>query len=332
MALPQPPAEIRIATALAADRGDHPDIARFADVLVDGFDWQGFIRILRFHRLEIQVASQMQMLPADCVPPDVARELAMLALQARAHSRAMVSELLRLVQLFRSANLDLLCFKGPATAQRLRGDPGCRTARDLDLLIRGEDASAAVDLLMSNGYSLAAEHVEMPLTAERLDSIQGWMSNIAFRNADHGIVELHWRLFRRRSEFPLEMEKLWNGSQTIQIGDTPVRVMNGAIEAIYLALHGSKHGWKRLHWLLDIHWMMCNAETDWEEILQISRDLGVARSASEAVVLSNRVYGSGLPMPCFRIRGCCARVKGSPGSCKTTGTERRPGTIPPGTS
>lgn len=76
----------------------------------------------------------------------------------RLAQRAAVRTLLALHQLrelaaaFEEAGVDVIALKGAAALVWLHADPGCRTLRDLDLLLRAEQIEAAQRVLEAQGY------------------------------------------------------------------------------------------------------------------------------------------------------------------------------------
>jgi hypothetical protein len=84
--------------------------------------------------------------------------------------------------------------KGPFLSEALYGDPGCRLASDIDLLVAPEQLSMAVEVVRGFGYGVPTDHVEargLPLLHFALVHERGELPP----------VELHWRIHWYERDF-----------------------------------------------------------------------------------------------------------------------------------
>lgn len=133
--------------------------------------------------------------------------------------------------------IPLLALKGASLAEDVYGNVALRPMRDLDILVRHEDAERAVRVLRSNGYQTADPevHTGMSLAYENELKLQ-----------KEGIVEttleVHWHLLDSPSyQFGMGMEWFWETARP-RTGDGVAGLMLGP-EALllYLCAHLALH-------------------------------------------------------------------------------------------
>ncbi len=197
-----------------------------------------------------------------------ARESAML-------NMALYAELHRLLDALDAAAIPVVPYKGPALAVSLYGNIALREFRDLDLLVRPEDVLRVKPLLLDRGYrpeyslSEAAERIHL---RESCDYQFG-------RSRGRGVVEVHWALLPRYLSRPME-SGCWQRLVPRMLGNRQVRGLASEDLLLYLCGHGTKHGWERLTWLVDVaECVRADAGLDWDrlrmraELLKASRVL-----------------------------------------------------------
>lgn len=147
----------------------------------------------------------------------------------------MATQLEVLLGQFSTADIEVLPLKGPVLAETLYGGATMRWCCDLDLLVRGDDYRKAEDFLFGLGY-VASPEVE--------DYHRKFLRN--------GVsVELHFDLALRRY-FPFDLDGIWSRSRRGYFRGRPMRMMSDQDLILFLCLHGLKHGFSRLIWIMDI--------------------------------------------------------------------------------
>lgn len=125
--------------------------------------------------------------------------------------------------------------KGPMLAEALYGDPALRPSNDLDLLVRKEDFSHAEALLLNQGFEAEEDTDDYHRVFQR--------GNLT--------VELHYDLASPRG-LRFDVGEVWSRSTQTEYRFHPVRTMSAEDRAVYLCLHGLKHGFTRLIWIDDV--------------------------------------------------------------------------------
>jgi Uncharacterised nucleotidyltransferase len=144
-------------------------------------------------------------------------------------------ELQSVLQHFAQRGIESLPLKGPALAAALHGDATIRPCDDLDLLVRPRDFSAAESALIDLGF----------IARPKVDDYHRKFLR------DDLMIELHFDVASPRS-FPFDLDGVWNRAGQDIYRDVPMRVMSNHDLVLFLCLHGLKHGFSRLIWIMDL--------------------------------------------------------------------------------
>jgi len=153
----------------------------------------------------------------------------------RSRAEKYAEELAGLLRRFAERNIDVLPLKGPALAEVLYGDAALRSCDDLDLLVRHEDFSKAEKLLFDAGFSARPEPDDYHRKFVR----------------DEVMVELHFRIASPRS-FPFDLAGAWSRARRRKFRYAPMLAFSDEDLVLFLCLHGLKHGFSRLIWIMDV--------------------------------------------------------------------------------
>lgn len=163
----------------------------------------------------------------------------------------MVAALQRLLQVLRSADIRVLCFKGPALSQLLFDDPFRRDYGDLDIIIPPDQVHLACEALKEEGYESRRPYFETDAQREA-HRIYGKAQNFSLPRPACK-VDLHWKLLSQWAAFEIPFETLWTQRQTLSLANrwrcdtfSPVHTI------LFLAFHGSQDGWAKLKQLVDL--------------------------------------------------------------------------------
>ncbi|WP_308124277.1 nucleotidyltransferase domain-containing protein [Priestia aryabhattai] len=144
---------------------------------------------------------------------------------------------------FQENSIPLLFLKGPIVALDLYGDISLRTSRDLDVLIPKKNVHEAENILINLGYERSE-----PLTPL-------WKVRKHHLTYIHpkkmSVVEVHWSLHPQSIKEP-KFYELWERRREKTIASSLINYLGREDLFLYLVAHGTRHGWFRLRWLLDI--------------------------------------------------------------------------------
>lgn len=174
-------------------------------------------------------------------------------LQEKIKAMELVRQLIGLADLLNEHNIPFISFKGPLLSQQIYGDPTVRISHDLDVLVAVEDVDRIHTILLSNGYELGYGLL-WPTRNEHKKYFSEQVHHIVFKSKVSGIyIEVHWTLIAESPIAQKKMQKLLSKNTTVNnIGGREIRVFSPEFNLAYLLIHGAKHGWQRLKWLIDI--------------------------------------------------------------------------------
>jgi len=173
----------------------------------------------------------------------------------------MISELLKIVKLLQKNNIHTISFKGPSLAQVAYHDITARQFVDLDLLLDKKDIKKAISILIENDY-IPEDNLEYIMKKESI------FHDITLQK--NGVdFELHWRLFSNEFQVDFQKINMQNYLQQVTINGSNIFSLDNELLLIYLSIHGVKHNWERLAWLLDIAKIIQNNDINWNKTLEI---------------------------------------------------------------
>ncbi|PKN14292.1 MAG: hypothetical protein CVU67_06405, partial [Deltaproteobacteria bacterium HGW-Deltaproteobacteria-24] len=162
-------------------------------------------------------------------------------------------EFLKICELLDNCKIPFISLKGPALSYRIYGDPAVRISHDIDLLIDKEKIDDVLQALLNTGFSLT-KGVVWPENPAQRELILESVHHISLTNSNKNItLEIHWTLMQG---VPVTQERLKQivseNTQTIELAGRRIRTLSPDLEVLFLMIHGSRHGWSRLKWLIDL--------------------------------------------------------------------------------
>jgi Uncharacterised nucleotidyltransferase len=196
-----------------------------------------------------------------------------------AMSAFLASELEALLHQFNLQGIEVLSLKGPVMAEALYGRLGLRPSDDLDLLVQHQDFARAQTLLIHLGF-IAISKVD--------DYHQGFTRGETF-------VELHYAV-APRSTPAMNLEAAWRRAQVMQFRGQRSRFFAKPDLLIYLTIHGIKHEFARLIWVIDAVRALADLdEGDMDEALRIAHAIGIEGALLTTCELARCSFNLQLP-------------------------------------
>jgi hypothetical protein len=186
----------------------------------------------------------------------------------------LTAELIKILDIFKSNNIQAIPFKGPTLANYAYKNLALRQFCDLDLLVREQDVPKITNLLTSLGYELPrplAEIEQKPYLQYKnfLESKEIQQKYNFIHSQKQIAIDLQWSITEKRLNdfFKLDLEYLINNSQLTPLAGAKVAQFSLEDLLLYLCFHGSKHCWSELKWLCDIAELINNnPEIDWQKV------------------------------------------------------------------
>jgi hypothetical protein len=165
------------------------------------------------------------------------------------------------MQLLEQNGIKAIAFKGPTLAQLAYGDIALRQYSDLDILINYSELQNAMEVLQNNHYLLSKDE---KFKIAKQNSIY---HDVTFYSPSHISIELHWQLFSNEFKTDFTVLPIDKNIQNIQISNHTLVSFRAEYLIIYLCIHGAKHNWERLEWLVDISKLIQTQKLDWQYIV-----------------------------------------------------------------
>lgn len=278
--------------SLRSDPSDREKRRRLVvELLSQSLDWSLFIEYARSHRCLPLVIHLLHEEFRDVVPSLLQGQLSREAATVTATNLVLTSELVRLSRELGAVGIEVVGYKGPLLSERLWSTIALRPFGDLDLLVKRVDARRAHHLLQQLGYVptvTIATHQEVPFFRYEHD--------VPYSHGTTGVhIELHWRLFDRYIAFDIPDSELWEGRVDVAVAGTEVKALAAEKDLLALAVHGAKHGWNSLGWIVDIRRYFELGVIDPERLQALAKRTGTVRMLHLAIRLAYDLFA--LPLP-----------------------------------
>ena len=261
----------------------------------DAQDWAGvdpdvFADTVRRHKVAPFLAHALPSNELEGLPPTVRDHLLRTGAATMRSARTHASLLVELVRRLDAGGVRVLSVKGPLLARELFGSVAARSAGDLDLVVPEAQAPAADALLRSAGC--VRVYPARELSPKQARAFTRLRHEFSYEHRDSGIkVELMWRL----SEPDLTAELLGRPHRTEVWSSQEVGRLSADSEALYLLLHGGRHRWFRLFWLVDVAQLLRCGGVDWRSVRATAERYRLLPEALHGVWLAGELLGAPVP-------------------------------------
>ena len=201
------------------------------------------------------------------------------------------TELLRIYEIFEKKGVPLIPYKGPVWSCLAFGSPTRRRFDDLDFFVPQEDIAGATALLESAGFASKFEIVDV-LTASPTNVPGQYPFS---REVTRTQLELHTERTLRYFPIPLNFNKMSRRLITMDLCGRTLRTFSIEDTLMMLCVHGAKHLWDRLLWILDVAQLITIQEVDWSLLSQIAAKLQSTRVLLLGLHLAHDLFDAPLP-------------------------------------
>ena len=200
----------------------------------------------------------------------------------------MTAELIKVMQLLERNGIKTIAFKGPTLAQLAYGDIALRQYSDLDILIEYSELQNAIDILQENNYILDKDE-KFKITKQ--NSIY---HDVTLYSPSQISIELHWQLFSNEFKTDFSVLDIDKNIQNIDISNHSLVSFRPEYLIIYLCIHGAKHNWERMEWLVDIDKLIQTQILDWQYVLHLVETSNTQRIFFSTLHLVHTFFGTPL--------------------------------------
>jgi hypothetical protein len=287
--------EFRLLLASVLHPLQEPEIEHLQTCCNPTIDWSAFLSLVKRHRVTPTVYLNLRVHAAESVPEQVLASLKNRDERNRQRILQILATLSDISEWFAVEGIKLCPLKGPLQAQSLFDDIGMRTSTDLDLLIPLESLEKADEQLLAHGCERT--YPTKPLTPRQWQVYQQEWYHYSYFFPKRGIhIELHWTI-GPPDLIPLEFAgQIRSRAHPMEVSGRTLYSLADEDFPVYLLIHGSRHNWVRLKWLVDFAvWMRRTGDQAWEDLILRMEEIGLARSLAQGVLLAHRMFS--IPIP-----------------------------------
>ena len=199
----------------------------------------------------------------------------------------------QVVEALQSEEVDFIPLKGPVLSHLLYQDCSSRRFYDLDFLVDFGSMERCSRLLDNLGYHSVWE---WPTTRAEKKRLRQSMHHLPFQHPkERTDVEIHWRLFARYKFPDMDFAKLYK-EHTVPytLDGYSFRKLSNELELLFLLIHGAKHAWFRIKWLVDVNDYIKNVAVDFDAL----RDLAAQNGFLNRIDYYNTMAETYIPDAC----------------------------------
>jgi len=139
------------------------------------------------------------------------------------------------IRALEQAGIEAMLIKGAAMAIEYYRDWGLRPMDDVDVLVRYNDASAAIQLLLSRGWKSSDPWFEQNGYSGLTRKYEHAMH---FPHSSGQALDLHWNLLKFCIG-PKQDDDFWSASRGTSFEGLPFRILDPADQLLHILVHGS---------------------------------------------------------------------------------------------
>lgn len=228
------------------------------------------------------------------LPPAFEAALQEAYLKNAARNTLLLHELSQAGDQLAAAGIPMLALKGATLAEEVYGNVALRPMRDLDILVRHEDAGRAVQVLRANGYRAADPEVHdgTNLTYENELRLQkGGVAEIT--------LEVHWHLLDSPFyQFGMDLEWFWETGRPRTRAGAAGLMMELEALVLYLCAHLTlHHRHSGILWKHDVAEVLYRygEQLEWDELLHRVAAFDLVLPLQQVVLDVTESYQIALP-------------------------------------
>ena len=257
----------------------------------NGLNWPDAVAIAERHRLSPVVYETLAGTARDLISPEQLNAWRQATAPSMTAGMVLLRELLRLHPLFEAAQILVIPYKGPLLAWVAYGNFLRREYLDLDFFVPQKYIPEVVAVLKSAEYRPQFDPREAHAGQDGI--APGQYSFLS--HPQKILVEFHTERTLRYFPTPIDVQDLTGRLMTVEIGEQRLRTFSVEDTLVMLCVHGAKHFWERLGWVLDIAKLATAQEVDWTLVARIAAKMESTRVLLLGLYLAHDLFDTPLP-------------------------------------
>ncbi|PLY04738.1 MAG: hypothetical protein C0625_15825 [Arcobacter sp.] len=251
-------------------------------------DWVEFVNLSYSHGVFPLVFHALKKFEK-IIPKQIFQQMKTIHMDIVKQNMLMTSELIKVMKLLDKNNITAIPFKGPVLSQMAYGDITLRQYVDLDILIERNNNKKVFELLKTLNYKsvLSTKLLDRKVCSEII-------TDFNLKNTFNGVeLEFHWQLIEKIFKMNLKYSEIVDCTIEVTVNNYKIKTFSLEHQVVYLAMHGSKHGWERIEWLVDLYRLIkINKDViDWEKVIKLSFLSKSKKSVLTMLYLLKKLFG-----------------------------------------
>lgn len=203
----------------------------------------------------------------------------------------LTQELLALLAQWQEHSIFAIPFKGPLLASVAYGDLALRQIADVDVLVSKRDLRRTREWLLDHRY---ADAHRMDRTQEKI-FLQSNCAVTLGRENPRVVLDLHWELTPKYFHLPFDLEAMRSRLMSVSLGGVTLITFCAEDLLLILCVHGARHVWERLDWLVSVAELVWVSALDWDAVIVRARESRSERMLWLGLELARELLDVGLP-------------------------------------
>lgn len=267
---------------------------RILSLVQENLDWDYLVKTALAHGLIPLFYSNINYICPETVPNYILEKLKYYFNQIMHNNLLLTRELIKILKLLKTENIDVIPYKGPTLAVLAYGNVSFRQFGDLDVFIPKKYVQKVVKILNLNGYVS-----QLNLKDSQEIAFLKYQREYKLINIENKIpIEIKWKIPVSSFSFKSDFEDAIFDSDIKSINFFNYQIFNLSNEHLLLILciHNVGHYWTQLKWICDISEFIKANSIDWSLVIDKANRLGIARILYVNLFLSRELLDLKLPL------------------------------------
>jgi hypothetical protein len=238
-------------------------------------DWNSFISLAYSHGIFPLIYKTLKNYDQK-IPSEILNSMKYKYMNIVKQNMLMTNELINVTKLLKENGIESIAFKGPVLSHLAYGDVVSRQYVDLDILVDKSQLLTAIKILNKFDYVL-----EDNFKLNLFKNNRVIFHDITLRKNTLLNIELHWQLFSDEYMTGINELNIKENTKILEYQNNKLKVFDNEIQILYLSIHGAKHNWERIEWLVDIVRFIENNTMNWKRLLDL-----IQKTKTEKILFS----------------------------------------------
>jgi hypothetical protein len=227
----------------------------------------------------------------DGMRPEIRMELRAVHHEYWAENQKLLYKLEILLQGLEHAGIPTIILKGAALSVLHYQDMAARPMLDCDVLVPEDYGPRLVQQYLREGWTPDF----IPANAPGSNYFYRYRHALDLVHPTRGKIDLHWHVLMEATYRGAD-RTFWEGSVPLRVRSVETRALNPTDQLLHACLHGYPFNpMPPIRWIADAVTIMRTSVVDWQRMVCVAGDLGVAVPCAEALGFLNAELDAGVP-------------------------------------